>query len=82
MKCVITGEETKSLMKGKAVSREGRNKIKAYIQKFEESELPALGFILSTKMAMDDLFQGRDIVQEYTKAKEKRNEEVEDETQD
>ena len=72
MKCVITGEETKSLMKGKPVSREGRNKIKAYIQKFADSELPKMGFIMTIKMGMDDLFQGSDIIEEYTKAKEEK----------
>lgn len=72
MKCVITGEETKSLMKGKPVSIEGRNKVKAYIQKFDESVLPGLGFMMSTRMAMNDLFRGYDILDEYTKAKEER----------
>lgn len=74
-KCVITGEETNMLMKGKPVSRNGRQKVKDYLEKFRSSELPEFGFILTIKMAMDDLWQGRDIVDEFLAAKEKAEEE-------
>lgn len=71
MKCVLTGKETKNKMKNIPMSREGRQQVKDYLERFRTSELPHLGFVMSIKMAMDDLFQGRDILEEYTEVKEK-----------
>ena len=72
MKCVITGDETNCLTKGKPLSNKGRELVQDYLDRFSLSELKPLGFILTRKMAMEDLFQGRDIMKEFATAKEKK----------
>ena len=72
MKCVITGEDTKTLTKGKPVSRRGRELIQDYLDRFALSDLKGIGLIMTRRMAMEDLYSGRDIMKEFNTAKEKR----------
>lgn len=68
MKCKVTGEETVSLCKGIPLSHEGRRKVKEYKAKVEDfAKKIDQPLIMTTKIAIDNLANGFDLVEELSK---------------
>lgn len=64
-KCIITGKETDRKCKGKPLSREGMEQVKAYQKKVDGySEETGLKYLCTTKMAIQYIIDGFDLVQD------------------
>lgn len=76
-KCIVTGEVTKDKCKNKPLSRNGRVKVKEYLQKIEDyAKETGIPYRYSTNMAMEDLSKGIDFVEESKKITQKVRDEI------
>lgn len=81
MNCVVTKNETDRKYSNIPLSREGLQQVREYQSKVAQLKKDTgLNFTMTTKMAIDDLSKGNNIVDNYYKKMKEAEEKVESES--